>query len=231
LLEDGTVVPLQEEVVTTQFGARFVEECRRLGTKKFVPIPVGSCRSSVMALFPKLRCKDAPPVTFMQGTMDRCVFSSLASAFHNTNIPDLVMVANILQDKSNRLLGGTKCLHAAKCIVEENAKWLQPKRLPKMFDWENDINNYMFVVGVIQDSTNSCQHAITIYRNWIYDSNEPYALPLSKESLDCCTWEIKDGVIHQASLFVRFCDGWIFQENPGKTKKILDLPRKSAMTS
>jgi hypothetical protein len=100
-----------------------------------------------------------------------------------------------------------------------------------MFFWDNHINNYMFIVGVIQDSTNSCQHAITIYCNWIYDSNEPYALPLSKESLDCCTWEIKDGVIHQASLFVRFCDGWIFQENPGKTKKILDLPRKSAMTS
>ena len=142
-----------------------------------------------------------------------------------TQIPDLVTVASILQDKSNRLLGGTKCLNAAKCIVEENAKWLQPMRLPKSFDWENDINNYMFVVGVIQDSKKSCQHAITIFRNWIYDSNEPYALPLSKESLDYCTWEIKDGVIQEASLFVRFSDGWIFQENEGKKKKILDLPQ------
>jgi hypothetical protein len=81
----------------------------------------------------------------------------------------------------------------------------------------------MFVVGVLQDNTNSCQHAITIFRNWIYDSNEPYALPLSKESLDCCTWEITDGVIHQASLFVRFTGGWIFQEHKEKRKKVLDL--------
>ena len=132
-------------------------------------------------------------------------------------------VAIILQDKSNRLAGGTHCLDKAKRIVTDNVKWLQPQRLPNFFDWGIDMNGYMFVVGVIKDSTNSCQHAITIFHNWIYDSNEPYALPLSKESLDCCTWEIKDGVIHHASLFVRFSDGWIFQENEGKKKKVLDL--------
>jgi hypothetical protein len=81
----------------------------------------------------------------------------------------------------------------------------------------------MVFVGVIQDSTISCQHAVTIFRNWIYDSNEPFALPLSKESLDCCTWDIKDGVIHEASLFVSFCDGWIFKERELKKKKFLDM--------
>ena len=98
----------------------------------------------------------------------------------------------------------------AKDIVAQNVKWLQPKRLAKTFNWENDMNDYMFVVGVILDSTNSCQHAVTIFRNWIYDSNEPYTLPLRQESLDCCTWDIKDGVIHEASSFVRFIDGWDF---------------------
>jgi hypothetical protein len=81
----------------------------------------------------------------------------------------------------------------------------------------------MFVVGLIKDSTNCCQHAITIFHNWIYDSNEPLALPLSKESLDCCTWDIKDGHIDDASLFVRFRDGWIFEEQETKKKKLLDL--------
>ena len=229
LLEDGTVLPLQEEVVTGQFGCQFVEECKRLGTRKFVPILVGSCRSSVMTLFPKLRCEKAPPVKFMQGQIDRCVFSSLASAFDHTAIPHLVRVASILQEKSNRLSGGGKCLNMAMHIVAENVKWLQPKRLPKTFNWENDINDYMFVVGVIQDSTNSCQHAVTIFRNWIYDSNEPFALPLSKESLDCCTWDIKDGVIHDASLFVRFSDGCIFKEHETKKKKVLDMCAPTAM--
>jgi hypothetical protein len=85
------------------------------------------------------------------------------------------------------------------------------------------MNDYMFVVGVIKDSTNSCQHAVTIFCNWIYDSNEPFALPLSQESLDCCTcWDVKDGVIRGHSFFVSFSDGWIFKEPEEKKKKLLD---------
>jgi len=47
-------------------------------------------------------------------------------------------------------------------------------------------------------------------------------MPLSKECLDCCTWDIQDGVIQNASLFVCFTDGWIFKEQETKKKKILD---------
>jgi hypothetical protein len=129
LLEDGTVMPLVEDMVTNQFGERFVEECKRLGTKKFVPIPVGSCRSSVIELFPNLRCDNAPPVKYMQGSIDRCVYSSLASAFHHTHIPDLVRAADLLQAKSNRLCGGIDCLKKAKDIVHQCAPWLVPKKL------------------------------------------------------------------------------------------------------
>jgi hypothetical protein len=40
------------------------------------------------------------------------------------------------------------------------------KRMKKTFQWEKDINEYMFVVGVIMDShTGSCQHGVTIFRN------------------------------------------------------------------
>jgi hypothetical protein len=133
-----------------------------------------------------------------------------------------VRVANVLQRKSTKFCGGAKCVYAARCIVEENVKWLQEKRLPKDFDWENDINDEMFVLGVINDSTNCCQHAVTIFRNWIYDSNEPFALPLMKQSLDLCTWEIKDGAIDQTSSFVSFIDGYIFQEQERRKNKILN---------
>jgi hypothetical protein len=92
-------------------------------------------------------------------------------------IPDLLLTANCLQDKSNRLSGGTNCLKAAVEIVHEKVKWLQPKRMKKTFQWEKDINKYMFVVGVMIDSTGSCQHAGPIFCNWIYDNNEPFALP------------------------------------------------------
>ena len=223
LLDDGTVMPIPEELVTAQFGSAFREECKRLGQRKFVDIPVGSCQSSLMTVFPQLRCEKAPPVKFIQGQIDSCVFSSLASAFFNTTIHDLVRVANILHDKSNRLAGGAHCLNKAKTIVTDNVKWLQPQRLPKKFNWGIDMNDYMFVLGVIKDSTNSCQHAVTIFCNWIYDSNEPFALPLTQESLDCCTWDVQDGVIREQSSFVSFSDGWIFKEPEEKKKKVLDM--------
>jgi hypothetical protein len=114
-------------------------------------------------------------------------------------------------------------------IVDEKVAWLQPKRMKKTFQWEKDINEYMFFVGVIMDSTGSCQHAVTIFRNWIYDSNEPFALPPSKENLDFCTWlhfctwTVKDGAVQEASLFVSFVKGWIFQETVSKKKKMLDM--------
>jgi hypothetical protein len=106
LLEDGTVLPIPEEVVTGQFGSRFVDECKRLGIRKFVPIPVGSCRSSVMTLFPKLRCEKAPPVKFMQGQSDRCVFSSLASAFLTRLV---TVIASLFGNSciSNHLVAGS----------------------------------------------------------------------------------------------------------------------------
>ena len=131
LLDDGTVMPVPEELVTAQFGSAFREECKRLGQRKFVDIPVGSCQSSLMTVFPQLRCEKAPPVQFMHGLINSCVFSSLASAFFNTTIRDLVRVAIILHDKSNRLAGGAHCLNKAKTIVTDNVKWLQPQRLPK----------------------------------------------------------------------------------------------------
>jgi hypothetical protein len=95
LLDNGTITDLNEGVVS-QFGQWLVNECKTLASRNFVDIPIGSCRSSVMEICPGLRCDNAPPVKFMQGENDSCVFSSLASAFHQTCIPDLLLAANCL---------------------------------------------------------------------------------------------------------------------------------------
>ena len=54
LLDDGTITLLNEGVVS-QFGQRFVNECKTLAFQKIVNIPVGSCRSLVMKICPGLR--------------------------------------------------------------------------------------------------------------------------------------------------------------------------------
>jgi hypothetical protein len=222
MLDNGTVMNLEEGFMTDNFSEQFLNECRKLGENKFVPIPTGSKRSSIMQIYPSLHCEGAPKVKYMQGNTDGCVFRSLASAFHCTELPSLLQAANILVMRSNKFSGGVKCLNKARDIVEKHVFWLRAKRIRKKFNWEKDVTKYMFVLGVIRDSHNSQQHAVTIFRNWIFDSNEPFALPLDKKNLDICTWNVCDGKVIADSLFVNFCGGWIFYEQEGKKEKILD---------
>jgi len=87
--ESGRVDLLTEEFVTENFGKKFRDECKRLGKKKFVPIPVGACKLPVLSKVPHLIRADAPRIKYRQGDIDSCVFSSLSSAFHYTGHPDL----------------------------------------------------------------------------------------------------------------------------------------------
>jgi hypothetical protein len=123
---------------------------------------------------------------------------------------------------SKKFGGGVESLWKAREIMQEHVKWMQVKTIKDTFDWEKDITRNMFVVGVLKDSGNSQQHAITIFRNWIFDSNEPFALPLTKTNLDICTWEVKDDNTINDSSFVNFCRGYIFYEDEDKKNKILD---------
>ena len=54
------------------------------------------------------------------------------------------------------------------------------------------------------------QHAVTLHGGWIFNSNEPWALPLSKKNLDCCTWSVVKGAVQDYSEFVSFAKGLHF---------------------
>ena len=68
---------------------------------------------------------------------------------------------------------------------------------------------------VIRDSLESCGHAITIYNDWIFDSNEPHALPLCAASLNfvSCSEDEKTKFKH-IEVGYAFCD-----KPDGKRKK------------
>jgi hypothetical protein len=222
MLDNEKVVNLEEGFMKENFRKRFLQECQNLGPREFVPIPTGTSRCSLMKQFPTMKCEGAPSMKYMQGNVDSCVFSSLASAFHCTGIPSLMQAGNILVMRSKKFSGGSKSMTKAKKVVQDHVRWLESKKLKNDFDWESDLTNYMFVVGVMKDSHNSQQHAVTIFREWIFDSNEPYALPLNKNNLDICTWDVKPGNVIEKSVFVNFCGGWIFHERDEKKRKILD---------
>jgi hypothetical protein len=209
-LEDGTIVRVLENDVLEQFGQPFVDEIKTLGTQKFVPVPVGATRQSVLEVLPHLKDPCAPVVKYQQGEKETCVFSSFASALHSSGLLQLQHLANNIHRRSRKHVGETASLKLLKEMVEADVRWLQPKRTRKTFDWRGGIGPNDFFVGVIRDTCGSVQHAVSIHDGWIFDSNEPFALQLNQESLDCCTWEVCDGAVKQKSKFVAFHEGLLF---------------------
>ena len=65
--------------------------------------------------------------------------------------------------------------------------WIVISQIDKRFNWRTDLRENELVLGVLFASDNSCSHAVTIHGNFIYDANEPVALPLTDEALDYCT--------------------------------------------
>ena len=221
-LDSGQEAYVTDEFVSDNFPARFIHELKRLGDNSYVPIPAGRVRTSVLPWVPHLLHACAPNIKYQQGDHDTCVFSSLASALYHTGIISLKHAANDLHIKSKKLSGGVHSLQVVKKILEERASWLCCRKLKPTFDWEKDLERNMILLGVIKDSEGTCQHAVTIFRNWVFDSTEKVALPLCQESLDCCTWEVKDGKVSRYTRFVKFIAGWIFYEKENKKRKILE---------
>ena len=209
-MENGDIVPVDEEVLLEKFGQVFVNEVKELGQKKFVPVPVGSSRQSVMGIIQQLIEPGAPTVRYMQGEMDTCVFSSFATALYSSGDVQLKELANKIQQISSNHEGIVGSLEKVKRVVDGDVKWLQPKWLKKNFVWQEHIGCNDFFVGIIRDNTGSVQHTVSVHNGWIFDSNEPYALPLNKQSLDCCTWEVMDGKIKEYSEFLCFEKGILF---------------------
>ena len=136
-LETGQVAVVNEEFVSQNFGEKIIDECKWLGDKQHVPIPVGSCQSSVLSLVPNLWSAEASRVKYQQGDQDTSVFSSLASALYCTGISRLKDLANNLHQKSKRASGGINRLVWVKKIIEKQASWLEGKKVWPSFDWKS----------------------------------------------------------------------------------------------
>ena len=81
------------------------------------------------------------------------------------------------------------------------------------------MDQYDLFVSIIKGSDDINNHAIGIYNNWIFDSNESVAIPLCQEGLNYCA--STKGVGNQ---FVSFTGGFFFQKNSKKRR----LKRKAA---
>jgi hypothetical protein len=121
----------------------------------------------------------------MQRDKNTCVFSSFALALHSTGNANLQKLAQRLHAAGTQHEGEgcVNSLRHVQVLVQQHCKWLQLVRMRSSFDWQESIGEGDFFLSVIRDSSSSTQHAVTLHGGWIFDSNEPWALPLSKKIL------------------------------------------------
>ena len=131
---------------------------------------------------------DAPAIQFMQSDgNDRCVSKSLASALFALGWHEKAQVIDTFGDL---ILNGA-VVDSMKRVKNKAREvlppWIVISPINQTFDWKSDLRENELVLGVLFASDNSCSHAVSIHGNYIYDANEPVALPLTDEALDYCT--------------------------------------------
>ena len=154
----------------------------------------------------KQRCED-----------DLCVPKAFASIVHNVGfVNEAGQIDNRFNDKKYCFTKKDSNLSAVyRYGMEILPNWLQLfRKSVKKVKWDEDIKQFDLFVGVLKGSDGQVNHAVGIFNNWIFDSNEDCAIPLSQEGLDYCvsTPTIRNN-------FVGFNDGFYFREL-GKRQKL-----------
>lgn len=206
---EGHFRDMDETAVLDMFGSAFVGELRRRCNRKYVEIPIGSYRESRLSLFPSLQRVDAPCVWYQQGEHDTCIYSSMASCLRHLGMLDAAL--HISQTAVADVgFGGPRLFNElARRLESTEAKFLQQRALPELFDWGNMEKNTILCAS-LKSEDGSVVHAVTIWGGWIFDSNEKKAIPLSKFGLDVCTQSDEEAVANVQSPFVSFAHGKLF---------------------
>ena len=216
MLAHGLTVNLEESYVTKTFGTDFVIALRALSTKgKYVDIPVGSTKTSMLDKFPNLQLKEAPAMRYQQGQRETCLYSSFASVLYYIGYK---VCANMIQQKAvgAREGGGVNSLKTLSNLVRHMAEiqFMNTRKTKPQFNWEIDLGTEMILVAVLQSEDGGVNHGVTIFGGYIFDSNEEQALPLCTEALDyCCS------CYPNIFKFVRFHKGVIFEARGKKRIK------------
>ena len=154
---------------------------------------------------------------------DLCVSNSLASALFELGFA--VEATKIASYGKEELARGT--VNALKKVMtfasEVLPKWIKPAWKPRNFDWKKELNETVALVGVLLASDGTCNPAVTIHGGFIYDANEPVAIPLCQDALDFCT-----STSTGKSTFIEFRQGFMLRYVGGKQNKVqpMTLPSK-----
>jgi hypothetical protein len=165
---------------------------------RWVEIDAGSYRSVSLLNFPKGMNDNYPRSFRMQPFGENtCVFNSLINAMHYITdyrardellsyLPQSINVEEFGKEAS------TRRSHAAYiCNFKIKGYFIEKRRNFDILQY----HSFWPTLCILQGSDKSTTHAITVVENYIFESNCPHAIMLTKENLDwCCSSEFSPNV-------------------------------------
>ena len=203
----GTTFVVDEEDLRRKVDGEYVDLIKaHVHTNGFVNVPVGTVRkTSMLHNHPKLVVKDAPRLKYLQGEEDLCVIKSFVSTLHHIGLE--TEADEIDRQYEMRKLSAVTKATAMETTIEI-ARQVLPKTFeykqfgPGEFDYTTMKKNCVFL-GCIETSDGHANHAVTLFQDCIFDSNEKTAFRLCKEGMDYCSNDGTDTV--KFKQFARGC--------------------------
>ena len=150
------------------------------GKGGFIPIPVGNSTG--------VRAVDVVSdieIAFQQHDRQTCIYSSFASALWFIGITD---VALLVVSEAGKSQGDPFALQRLAKLVYDHPTWLTPRKIKRAATsfnlLQHDLTNSLAVVVLKGLPDGACNHAITVFDGMIFDSNEQFAIPLTRANLD-----------------------------------------------
>jgi hypothetical protein len=150
------------------------------GKGGFIPIPVGnSTEARAVQVIADV------VIFFQQHDCQTCIYSSFASALWFIGITD---VANLVVSEAKSSEGDPFALKRLAKMVHDHPTWLIPQKIKSAATsfnlLQHDLKNSIAVVVLKGIPDGACNHAITVFDGMIFDSNEKFAIPLTRPNLD-----------------------------------------------
>lgn len=184
---------------------QFLKDMSIKNNNKFLSVPIGD----IIQVKPTMTISHNPIIKYKNNESGICAYASLASALHYLQYFELAEIIIDLSKQDypdfDKYHGEGNLLQSLNIFILKNKKFNKFRKIYKNVKLNKkctilDLSikkDELCIINIIQ-SDNHQSHAICICNRYIFDSNADFALPFTKEGLDCCCGEKEEfiGIVH-----------------------------------
>ena len=174
----------------------------------FVPVSPEAPRDDG---YPEFMDDTFPAVHYQQGKERVCMIYGMCSTLHRLGLCE---AAQALCLESPNLMEKPDQCRLIMEFMRKQVPQLSASRLSQDYDILNPVNMSLAVKLVcLMASDGGINHSVCICGGYVFDSTRPFALPLSRQTLNLCCAD---------SPFQKLHEGYMFQEDKYQNNKIIE---------